>query len=286
MSSIKLVKINNATVNQLPNYESKEDKRPILGADLFPELYSNIFLCAKKKSGKTTVIYNIIKKCANKNTKVVAFVSTIDKDKSWLTIRKFCERNSIPFMGHSSTYNSEGNNILEDMIDQLRMNAEEERLKLEKQKMDKNMPPQLVAFFADGDDCKDDEHEQKKKLPKYQSPEYLFIFDDLSDELRKNKSVSSFVKKHRHYKSKCIFSSQYAKDLDPQALKQMDYILLFKGENDEKLKHLYENADLSISLPEFHTLYHKAVNSQPYAFLYIDRVNNTFRICFDKQIEI
>jgi hypothetical protein len=66
----------------------------------------------------------------------------------------------------------------------------------------------------------------------------------------------------------------------------MDYILLFKGENDEKLKHLYENADLSISLPEFADLYHKAVNSKQYAFLYIDRVNNTFRICFDQQIKL
>jgi len=286
MSSIKLVKINNATVNQLPNYESKEDRRPILGADLFPELYSNIFLCAKKKSGKTTVIYNIIKKCANKNTKVVAFVSTIDKDKSWLTIREFCERNEIQFMGHSSTYDSEGNNILQDMINQLAMKAEEERLAIEKAKMDKNMPAQLVAFFAEADDCKEDEEEKKKKLPKYQSPEYLFIFDDLSDELRKNKAVSSFAKKHRHYKSKCIYSSQYAKDLDPQTLKQMDYIILFKGENDEKLKHLYENADLSITLPEFMDLYHKAVNSKPYAFLYIDRVNNSFRICFDQSIKL
>jgi len=113
-----------------------------LGADLFPELYSNIFLCAKKKSGKTTVIYNIIKKCANKNTKVVAFVSTIDKDKSRLTIREFCERKEIQFMGHSSTYDSEGNNILQAMINQLAMKAEEERLALEKAKMDKNMPAQ------------------------------------------------------------------------------------------------------------------------------------------------
>jgi hypothetical protein len=189
-------------------------------------------------------------------------------------------------MGYTSTFGEHGENTLETIIHELQKIAELERIEEEKKALEDEMPKDLIAFFADTDDCKEEEQQKKERKPKYQSPEYLFIFDDISDELRKNKAIASFVKKHRHFKAKCIFSSQYAKDLDPQSLKQMDYILIFKGENEEKLKHLYDNADLPISFEEFQTLYHKAVNDHPFSFLYIDRTQNKFRIGFDQEIKI
>jgi hypothetical protein len=43
----------------------------ILGYDYFPNLYSNIYIFSKIKSGKTTLIYNILKHCVSKRSNVV-----------------------------------------------------------------------------------------------------------------------------------------------------------------------------------------------------------------------
>ena len=47
------------------------ESHEILGHDYFPTLYSNIYICSRRRSGKTTLIYNILKHCVNKRTNVV-----------------------------------------------------------------------------------------------------------------------------------------------------------------------------------------------------------------------
>ena len=47
------------------------ESHEILGYDSFPTLYSNIYICSRRISGKTTLIYNILKHCVNKRTNVV-----------------------------------------------------------------------------------------------------------------------------------------------------------------------------------------------------------------------
>ena len=46
----------------------------IVGYDYFPTLYSNIYICSRRRSGKTTLIYNILKSCVSKRTNVVFFL--------------------------------------------------------------------------------------------------------------------------------------------------------------------------------------------------------------------
>ena len=36
------------------------ESHEILGYDYFPTLYSNIYICSRRRSGKTTLIYNIL----------------------------------------------------------------------------------------------------------------------------------------------------------------------------------------------------------------------------------
>ena len=50
------------------------ESHEILGYDYFSTLYSNIYICSKRKSGKTTLIYNILKNCTNKRSNVVFFL--------------------------------------------------------------------------------------------------------------------------------------------------------------------------------------------------------------------
>ena len=53
-----------------------------LGYKMFPELYAAIFICAKKKSGKTNLINTILRACADKDTIVYIFSSTLEKNHS------------------------------------------------------------------------------------------------------------------------------------------------------------------------------------------------------------
>ena len=63
---LTLKQINDKKVQKI--YIPEEDTRPIKGPAVCPEVYSNIFLCAKKKSGKKSAIFMLLKECTNRNT--------------------------------------------------------------------------------------------------------------------------------------------------------------------------------------------------------------------------
>ena len=53
--------INKEVVKPIP--KTNNNDQIVKGKDLFHLLYANIFICAKKNSGKSTVISKIIKSC-------------------------------------------------------------------------------------------------------------------------------------------------------------------------------------------------------------------------------
>ena len=74
MAAVATKKVNNCKVRAIPK-EGGEDKRPIKGYEMCPCLYANIYLVAKKNSGKTTVIWNIIDRCAGRDTIIFAWLA-------------------------------------------------------------------------------------------------------------------------------------------------------------------------------------------------------------------
>ena len=78
---ITLKQINNQYVKAIPLPEI--DPRPVKGYDICQEIYANIFLCAKKKSGKTSALFKILKECATKKTVIIIFCRTVYKDPNW-----------------------------------------------------------------------------------------------------------------------------------------------------------------------------------------------------------
>lgn len=272
--------INNEVVKVIPPVRPV-DNRPVLGSALFPEVFANIFIYAKKKSGKSTVIYNIIKKCASKDTTIIAFVATLHKDDDWAAIKKYCKINKIEFIGYTSLIDEKtGQNILGDLVKQLENEFPEDEDGFEKEKMTKQEKRTNSLIL-----CEDDvDEENKPRKSKYQSPEYMFILDDLSTEL-KSISLTSLIKKNRHFNSKVIVSSQYFNDMDKQARKQMDYFLIFKGQEQKKLDEVYKDASISIGEKLFYTLYENATKPK-YSFLYIDTANQTFRRNFNVEYNI
>ena len=271
---IRCQRINNAVVQPVPVEQiTADEQKPIRGVELFSEIYCNSFILAKKKSGKSTLMYKIIKETCHPRTKVFAFVSTINKDRIWTSIKKYCESKEIEFNGHTSIIDDDGQNILQNLITGLQ---KEEAVEEEK-------PKKKVRKIILCDDDEDEEKPRKKKY-KFRVPEYIFILDDLSTELS-NPSVTALLKKNRHFKSKVIVSNQYWNDLAKSSRKNLDYMILFGAQPKDKLQEIHKELDLSTTFDEFYRFYKFATEKQ-YNFLYIDIVNEIYRRNFDIKLNL
>ena len=124
---IKTKRINNVKVSKI-KYKNNNNNKKIKGGNLLPNVYSNMFIVAKKNSGKTTCIFNILKKIADRDTIFNFFVSTIHKDKSWEAIVEYFENKGNMVNSSSSTIEN-GECLIQNIIDEpLPYEEEEEEL--------------------------------------------------------------------------------------------------------------------------------------------------------------
>ena len=268
----KLKKINNEVVKPIKLPVIDIDK--IKGYDLFPDLYPNIFICAYKKSGKTCCIFKILQSCINKKvSKVYIFSSTNNKDKNMIHIIDWLNKNNV----YNEVYHDINNN-LERIIKDIEISENNEELKQKEKELKKieKSKPKIIAFNEN-----EEEITIRIRKPKKLAPENFFIFDDISSEL-KSPIISKLVKQNRHYKSKCIISSQYPLDLQPQSREQIEYWLLYKGIDDEKLEKIYKSIGLNISFENFLNIY-KDATYEKFHFLYVDKNNQKLRKDFDQE---
>jgi hypothetical protein len=250
-----------------------EDKRPIKGANLFSEIYANILIIAKKKSGKTTVLNKIVRDCCTKESTVIVFCSTVDKDKNHLTIKQYCKRMGIPYVGYTSMKDEDV-----DVLDVLIKKLQEEAKQPESESDDEQEEIKGKGMLLFNESDEDEEEEIKPRKSKYLAPEYMLIFDDISAEL-KSKVLTKLCKMNRHFKLKIIISTQYIHDVLPETIRQCDYCLVFKGESEDKLQKIHKDLDLSIDFDKFSKIYHNATKLK-FQFLYIDARSEEYRRCF------
>ena len=262
-----------------------EDNRPIKGYNLFPEIYANIFFCARKKSGKSCGIYHTIKHCATSETRVIAFVSTLRRDPTWTSIQALCKKMKVPFDGYTSIKDPETKEDILDAIVKTLENesSESEQKEEEEEKASTHSISQSVIQLMQNDAP---QRKDKPKRPKERAPKIIFIFDDLSGELQ-TPSLTSLMKKNRQFKSKLIIASQYWNDVSLQARKQIDYVLLYRGlaQSMNKLEEIYKNCDLNVPFEIFVKLYRYCTDER-FHFMWIDVVNSEFRKDFNVKIEV
>lgn len=274
---IKSKLINNLKVEAV-QHSNNTQELPILGKDMFENLYSNIFICARKKSGKSNLIYNIIKKCANKRTKILIFSPTFHKDAIYNEkLTELMDNKRIDYEICHDIINENGENLLEEFI-----GCEESKNSMSSDEEEGEARPLHPIVFEHP------QEEKKKRKPKIKilSPETIIIIDDCSHSL-KDAVVSKLLKINRHLKTKVIISSQNLTDMYLQSIRQLDYLIVFKGlkTNIQKLKQIYDNTDLTPSFDEFKNIYEHATEGN-YNFLYIDVSNSAFRKNFNESIEI
>jgi hypothetical protein len=128
----ELKQLNNKIVK--PIITQQIPTETIKGFKLIPDLYSNIFICAKKQSGKTCTLFELIKNCCDKYTKVIIFCSTIRNDNSWSNIINYLNQHNIVNRSFVSLISKSGKNRIADLIHDIKLESEQEKLEDELKK--------------------------------------------------------------------------------------------------------------------------------------------------------
>jgi hypothetical protein len=222
-----------------------------------------MFICSKKKSGKTSLINTIVKKTSDKRTIFWIFCSTHKIDDSWKSIINFLEERGNKVNAFDSIFDGKVN-LLNKILDEM---GEPEPIP---EKKDKKAPINLNevkrSYDIFGKEQDEEGKPKKEYVPKKKAPKHIFIFDDLSPEL---KHIDRLLKVHRHFQASVIISSQYIHDLSISSRLQIDVFCTFRGFSEEKMEMVHKSLDLSIPFETLWQIY-KQVTEEPYNFLYIN----------------
>jgi len=272
-----LERINNQVVVpiKLPGYDL-----PVKGGDILPDPFGTVFCIAKRRSGKTNVVNHIIKNCITKDTCVLVFCSSVYNDKNWKKIREYLDSKGYNAEYFTSIYEDGKNQVLE-LLEELQ---QQERDKETQEPDAKSTTDLICEYFQKCNKPKEKIKKQKKK--KWLAPDYLIIFDDISAELR-SPPVVKLMKEARHYQIKIVCSSQYLYDIDKGSRSQIQTWLIFKGQPEDKLKAIYEIAEVHEPFETFWNAYKVATTvtkDNPCPFLYYDSTTGETRRCFNQKI--
>lgn len=275
---IKETKLNNVSVKPIVD-ANPSDITKIKGYSLIPSNYWTLFICSKKKSGKTSLINEIVKKCTDKRTVFWIFCSTYKIDSSWIEIIKMLEERGNQ-VNTFDTIQEGKENILDSIVDGLSEETPEKPTTDDKQIGEGSVIKKPnFNIFGGATQVK----EKKEYVPKKSASKNLFIFDDISSQL-KNPAVARLLKQHRHSGSSVIISSQYLHDIRPESTLQIDYFFAFRSFSEEKLLFIHKVLDLSIDFPKFWELY-KYATEKPFNFLYLNVRTEEMRQNFNKKLE-
>lgn len=283
---------------------NKYNKETVRGYNYFPEPYSNICLMARKKSGKTNVIYRALEQCVKKGTNVFIFSPTVHMDATYEKMIHMLKKKKCNVIAKEHFIDENGVDLIKELLDIMAHDNDE--IKEELTEPNQHHPLPLMFFGNDphyklegmltGGGCrlverpppkKEPKKEPKKGAGKLLTPESIIVFDDLSSDLR-HKSVSKLLTKNRHYKLKTFFSCHSINNLDPMALSCIDNFLLFPNISNDKIEELKDKINISFKNDnkyenKLQKMYDYATEA-PYSFLYIDRNNDCYRKNFNEKL--
>ena len=289
------------------------------GYKIFPIVYSNVFLLGKKFSGKTTTISTILKEVSGKNTNFIFIGSTVNKDKSYKEITKYYEDKGHNVEIYDDLIVDEDGelyNVLDRFIEIQKSEAKDSNQQGEGKITQMVMQPSIIELPSgmkclsythkvdlisplkphnkvdikpqiskDNDSKQSGGNIQSTKKVKYVYPLYIIVIDDMGSAMR-NKYLTQLLKTNRHYKTMVIMSGQNITDLEPSALRQVDYTLVYGRQPDDKIFKLHDDLDIEISKEQLLELY-KDATSEPFSFLYIGRTprGDEFRQGFNNKYD-
>lgn len=297
---------------EVPNTRANYDKDMVIGKELYENLYANIGVFGRKGSGKTIVLYNTLKACCGKNTSVIMFGPTVEKDPIYESIREMLDKKNTKHISFSNIIDDETSEDLLNgfikRVGEIGNFAQEAEAENEindvipETKYDKMIPKEECKVLFGGEltrkqieELKEAEMKKIEEAPKKRikrkggkrkkpnlAPDFILCFDDMGPDLAK-KAITKLLLKNRHYKIKTIILSQWLKYLAPSARRQLDYVVLFPGFSHDSLKDLHSELDLSDEIDHFINVY-KEVTDKPHSFLVIDISRNRYRRGFEEYV--
>ncbi len=226
------------------------------------------------------MIFHMLKHFIGKHTTVIIFSSTVYKDKNYIQIKKWLDKQKVEYEMYTSLY-EDGVNKLQEIIDGL---DEEAKEKEEEKKAERDQQLEIHEMIKRLLAGEPEDNVKKPKKEKLLSPDFIFIFDDLSHQL-KDPSINQTLCKNRHYLCKTIISSQYIHHLQPEARKQIDLFIIFRGLPFKKIEEIAKDADVSLPAEQFWKIYLKATKRK-YSFLYLATRDDEMRRNFSEQFVI
>ncbi len=275
----------------------------------FNTAYSNVLLCAKKHSGKTNMIYHLMRNLIGQDTKIYIFCSTANRDPTWIQLIQELQNKGNDVNVYDSLYGTiksgkrvKNVNILEQLIDSWKEeDGEPEKKNKKKKKKDKqekqkgdgrsrrkttpydstltwddleeDHPARFLFSSQIGFNPQEEEEPVEEIKPKKRRGKKLFPEKILIlDDLSneiKDPIVPAILKVNRHYKMVTLLSTQFPNDIKPSARSQFNQLFTWKGHSKAKVDVLRRICDLNLSEDEFYELY-KETTKEPYSFLYCD----------------
>lgn len=279
----------------------EKDPRPIKGSDWFEKCFANIALIAQTKSGKTTVISNIMKHCGGSKTKYLIISSTLHSDVSWETILGRIPEDMQ--FSYDQLITDEGEDVIAEFLHENLKAKEEPRdepMEVKQTPVMSNVRPsnslfsslvpapttinrvetQEVKLEQSSTQGKQPEESKPKKERKSKLlyPDWIVVLDDLGKSMHSNLALGQLLRTNRHLKAMVIMAGQTLNDLNPSQISQLDYTILFRNIPEKKLKEAYEKLSLYLPYEKFIQLYDDAT-SLKFGFLYITR-DGEFRKSF------
>jgi hypothetical protein len=260
-----------------------EDKRPPRGAELFSDPFSNIFLCAKKKSGKTTTIAHIIKETMGPDTRLIIFSSTINKDDIMIQLIHDLKEKGHDVEAHTSFTDDDGTDLLQDLVHEYEDLAKARVAAEAKKRKQAKMHPKKVKIGAGMMKLNDMDGEgEKEKKSKYLEREAIILIDDLSEEI-KSPSLVSLMKKSRHFHFNILVSTQHYVDLLPGSRQQIDYYLLWRGVDEKNMLRIKADGNPAMDYLTFVKLYQDATSKTKFSFFYAGVRTDDYRRNFNEK---
>lgn len=249
-STFVLKKVNNVEV--VPLKGAPVDKRPHLCDTIFSEPLPVCYLAAKRKSGKSVLLQNILDYITEKSvTTIRIFSETIAGDfqfKHYITERKK-EGFIIETFNQVYQTDKKGNkiNILAQQLHEI------DDFVLNKDKMKRFM------------------------TTKYQWPLVIYIFDDFRLQMKEVSLINDMATRSRHYRIALFYSSQKYKDVTNAVRINLTNLVLFKNMREEDLDTIHkEIITPAIKFDTFMSIYLDATKDK-FCFLFIDVEKQIFR---------
>lgn len=280
-----------------------ENAKTVRAHDYYSTPYANVCLLARKASGKSTVIYRALEQCVAKDTNVFIFSPTVHIDATYKKMMAMLKKKKCNVIAREH-FNLDGVDHIEQILNMFGETDSETQ-----SQEDTTFSPPLLAFPGDPNyrvtnirhngDCtlvrrkpdskKSGATKGKGKKKKLITPEHIFVFDDLSADMR-CRQISKLLTKNRHFKTKVFIACHSVNNLEKMGLSCIDYFHVFPNVSKEKIDELKEKVNITFKHDsrkdsKLQKLYDYAT-AKPYNFLYIDRVNNEFRKNFDEKIVV